>query len=130
MPNAQFLSEEWFEQVAKIAERAGSHGDVSARVQGVIAGGPDGEVKCCIVIEAGTLVTLEHGADADADLTLSVGYDDAVAIQTSKLRPTVAFMQGRMKTAGDPGVLLKLLPLTASADYEALRDRVNAATEY
>jgi len=44
--------------------------------------------------------------------------------------PTVAFMQGRMKTAGDPGKLLELLRSTAGPGYEAFRDAVAATTTF
>jgi hypothetical protein len=42
------------------------------------------------------------------------------------LDPNVAYMRGRMKTAGDPGLLLDLLAATDA--YGAWRERVRADT--
>jgi hypothetical protein len=42
----------------------------------------------------------------------------------------VAFLQGRMKTAGDPGRLLDLLAATARDEYHAARDQLLTRTEF
>ena len=47
-------------------------------------------------------------------MTLTMAWDDAVAMQRGGLDPSVAFMQGRMKVAGSMGVMLALLPVTAT----------------
>ena len=56
--------------------------------------------------------------------------DDAVALQRGETDPSVLFMQGRMKTAGDPGKLLALLACSAQPGYATLRDAVAATTEF
>ena len=49
--------------------------------------------------------------DADADATISVSFDDFKALSEGKLDPTMAFMQGKLKVAGDMGVAMKLQSL-------------------
>ena len=65
-----------------------------------------------------------------ADLTLTLTDADARAVVAGELDPSVAFMQGRMKVAGDMAPLLDLLAL---AGTDAARDRlgrVAGQTEY
>jgi putative sterol carrier protein len=64
------------------------------------------------------------------DLTLSLSWSDAAAIQSGSLDPSVAFMQGRMKVAGSMGLLLELLPAARDADHRELRRRVAELTDF
>ena len=52
--------------------------------------------------------------DADADATISVGFDDFKKMAKGELDPTQAFMLGKLKVAGDMGVALKLQSLFAN----------------
>jgi putative sterol carrier protein len=56
-------------------------------------------------------VVVEHasGTLVAPDVTLTATGADATAMAAGELDPNVTFMQGRMKTAGDPGLLLELL---------------------
>lgn len=97
---AAFLTDDWVADVAPLLaplDQAGGPG--GGRVQLVVSGGPDGEVRL--------------GAGDDADLVLTTTAPDARAILDGDLAVNVAFMQGRLKTAGDNAVLLRLLPLAA-----------------
>jgi putative sterol carrier protein len=47
-------------------------------------------------------------------VTLTASYPDASAMAGGGLDPSVAFMQGRLKTAGDPGFVLDLLASVAA----------------
>jgi putative sterol carrier protein len=47
-------------------------------------------------------------------VTLTASYADASAMAAGELDPSVAFMQGRLKTAGDPGLVLDLLACVAA----------------
>jgi hypothetical protein len=55
--------------------------------------------------------------DADPDLTLALSPDDAELARTGQLDPSVAFMQGRLKTSGDNALLLRVLAWTTTAAY-------------
>jgi putative sterol carrier protein len=49
--------------------------------------------------------------DAPADATISVAFDDFLKLAQGALDPTMAFMQGKLKVAGDMGVAMKLQSL-------------------
>jgi len=67
--------------------------------------------------EAGQLGPVEEGFEGEPDLTLSVSSVDARLIEEGKLEPSVAFMQGRLKSTGDNALLLELLAWSATADF-------------
>jgi putative sterol carrier protein len=60
----------------------------------------------------GTSVTNE---DKPADVTLTVAKSDLEDMAQGRLDPTMAFMSGKLKIAGDMGVAMKLAPLLAKA---------------
>ena len=62
--------------------------------------GDDGFVR----IE-GTEVTTD---DTDADATISISLEDAVAMMEGNLNPTMAFMQGKLSVDGNMGMAMKL----------------------
>ncbi|CAN5270767.1 SCP2 sterol-binding domain-containing protein [soil metagenome] len=49
--------------------------------------------------------------DNAADATVSIGWDDFLALSDGKLDPMMAFMQGKLKIAGDMMLVQKLAPL-------------------
>lgn len=68
---------------------------------------PDG----CIRID-GANVTNE---DTPADCTITVAKDDFEKMAAGTLDPTMAFMQGKLKVAGDMGIAMKLGPMLQKA---------------
>jgi putative sterol carrier protein len=120
---AQFLSDEWLDAV-RAAAGTGAPG-LNVRLE-VVAG----DTKFSAVVVDGELRELAAGGLPDADVSLTLPLEDAVAVQQGELAPTVVFMQGRMKTAGDPGKLLELLRATAGPGYAAFRAAVAASTTF
>jgi len=57
---------------------------------------------------------LQQGCDGEPDLTLALSPEDARLVAQGLLPPSVAFMQGRLKTSGDNGLLLSVLAWTAT----------------
>jgi SCP-2 sterol transfer family len=55
--------------------------------------------------------------DADPDLTLALSPDDAELVRNGQLDPSVAFMQGRLKTSGDNALLLSILAWTTTPAF-------------
>lgn len=49
--------------------------------------------------------------DKPADATVSIGWDDFIALSEGRLDPMMAFMQGKLKIAGDMMIAQKLAPL-------------------
>jgi hypothetical protein len=127
---ARFLTDEWLDELQKLGAAQAPFGAVSGRVQMVVTGGPDKDVKYVLVLDGGRVVEARAGTATDADLTLTVEYVNAVAMQQGELDPSVAFMQGRSKAAGDTGLLLQLLPVTRTDAYAAFREKLTALTDF
>ncbi len=106
---ACYLSPEWFAlglaAGADLPERPG----VSALVQHVVSGGPDGEVRYVTRLVDGRVTEHGLGSVDDPDATLATPYTEGLAIAEGRLDANAAFMQGRIKTAGRTGPLLALL---------------------
>jgi hypothetical protein len=126
----RWLSTAWFDETRAMAADQPARPGLSARIQYEITGGPDGDVSYGWVLEDGRLVSSGLGVLDEPDVTVTLGWEDAKAIQTGALDPNVAFMQGRMKVAGSMGVMMALLPVTNSPDAQDLRRRIAAVTDY
>src|SRR5689334_13378967 len=109
---AKFLSKEWMDESAKLAEGQPERPGATASMQYVITGAPDGEVKYYVTIDNGHLVSQDLGELPDAEITMTMTYDDHVKVQKGELDANAAFMQGRVKVAGNMAKLMSLLPLT------------------
>ncbi|MBV8950223.1 MAG: SCP2 sterol-binding domain-containing protein [Actinobacteria bacterium] len=127
---AKFLSQDWLDQARQLAEDQPAFDGATAKVQFVVSRGREGDIKFHELLENGKLLDARLGELPDADLTLTLPYADAAAVQRGELDPSVAFMQGRLKVAGDTGKLIDLLPLTRSPEYARLQDRVREITEF
>ena len=126
---AKYLSQEWLDESRKLAEDQPVRPGATAKMQYVVSGGPEGDVKYYWVLEDGKLLDSQLGEAADADFTLTMSYDDAKKVQQGELDPNAAFMQGRMKVTGNMGKLMSLLPLTQSAEYKAIQEKIRAVTD-
>jgi hypothetical protein len=126
----KWLTAEWFDETRAMAAEEPVRPGLSARIQGQISGGPDGEVTCHRVFEDGHLVSRGLGAIKGPDVTLSVAWGDAMAMQRGDLDPNVAFMRGTLKVAGSMGVMLPLLRAVHTPEYEDVRRRIADVTEF
>jgi putative sterol carrier protein len=126
----KWLSAEWFDQTLAMAGDLPAHPGLSARIQYDITGGPEGDVSYYSVVEDGRLKATAGGTIDAPDVTLTMLWGDAVAIQQGDLDPNVAFMQGRMKVAGSMGVMMTLLPMTNTPEYQDLRRRIAEVTQF
>jgi len=61
---------------------------------------------------------------------MTLTYEDSVALAQGELDANAAFMQGRMKVAGNMGKLMQLMPLTQSAEYQALQEQIRPLTSF
>lgn len=126
----KWLTQEWLDQTREMAQGQPERPGASARMQYVVTGGPEGDVKYYWVLENGHLLESELGELPDAEVTLTQSYDDAMKIQKGELDPNAAFMQGRVKVTGNMGKLMALLPITSSQEYKQLQSEIGAITEY
>lgn len=127
---AQYLSQEWQDDYKKLFnETQPPRPGVSARMQ-YVATGPDGDITYHWIIEDGVLTQAQVGPLEDAEVTMTMTLADAVAVQKGEMDPTGAFMQGKLKAAGDMAKLMSLMPLTNSVEYKTLQDQVRDITEF
>ena len=126
----QYLSAEWLDETRGLAASQPERPGASARMQYVVTGGPDGDIKYWWRLEDGQLLESALGALDDADFTMTLSYADSVKIQNGELDANAAFMQGRMKVAGNMGKLMQLMPLTNSPEYKSLQETIRTVTEF
>jgi putative sterol carrier protein len=127
---AKYLTQEWLDQSRELAKDQPERVGASAKMQYVVSGGPEGDIKYYWVLEDGKLLESQLGEIAEPDFTMTSTYDDSVAIAQGTLDANAAFMQGKMKVAGNTGKLMALLPLTMSPEYKALQEKIREITEY
>ena len=127
---AKYLSQDWLDQGKELAESQPERPGATARMQYVVTGGPEGDIKYYWILENGKLLESKVGEIPDADFTLTLTYDDSVKVQQGELDANAAFMQGRMKVTGNMGKLMALMPLTNSPEYKALQDELKAITDF
>jgi putative sterol carrier protein len=126
----KFLSQEWLETSKAMAVGQPERPGASARLQYVVTGSPAGEVSYYWILENGRLSDARIGVLPDAEVTLTETYDDAVLVNKGELDATAAFMQGRVKVAGNMAKVMALLPLTNSPEYRAWQDEINKVTDF
>jgi putative sterol carrier protein len=116
------LSDEWPPQEWFGALVGAESGGVTATVQFVVTGAPGGEARYFLELDGGRVVRAEQGSFPDADVTFTQTYDDAQQMQRGEFDASVAFMQGRMKFAGDMAKLMSPdFPLLAAITSIAAR---------
>lgn len=130
MAKVTHLSQAWLdlqrEVIGDLPERPGA----SARVQYVVSGAPDGEVRYTQDIVDGRVAATALGTDLEAEVTFAQTYDDAVQIARGTLDANAAFMQGRVKVVGDMGKVMALMPMTSSDEYRAALAEVASRTDF
>jgi hypothetical protein len=127
---SKWLSQEWLDETRNMAESQPERPGASARMQYVVTGGPDGEVKYYRVLENGKLLESNLGELDGAEVTMTQTYDDAKKVQKGELDANAAFMQGRIKVAGNMAKLMALMPLTNAPEYKQLQEQIREITEY
>lgn len=83
-----------------------------------VRGTPDGDVRLLLKADVGAL-TLALGSidltDERVDVTISLDYDDAIALSTGDLSAAAALTLGRIKVRGDLSVLAAAQELLRAA---------------
>lgn len=82
--------------------------DLNATVQFDLGAGNQHQL-----IFAGGTIRHEESLAEKADATLTMASDDFVALTKGQLNPMTAFMSGKIKVAGDMGLVMKLQSLLA-----------------
>jgi predicted lipid carrier protein YhbT len=126
----KWLTQEWLDETRKMAESQPERPGASARMQYVVSGGPDGDIKYYWVLENGKLLESQLGEMPDAEVTMTQTYEDAQKIQKGELDANAAFMQGRIKVQGNMAKLMALMPLTNAPEYKELQKQIQEITDY
>ena len=121
----RLYSDEWIaafnEAVAGLEPDAGA----SFRMLQVVRGGPEGTLRIVLSVHEGR-VALERVQDAEAasqdaepappvEVTVSVQFDDALALAQGELDPARLLAAGRVRVRGDLSVLVRGQELLAAA---------------
>jgi alkyl sulfatase BDS1-like metallo-beta-lactamase superfamily hydrolase len=129
---SKWLSQEWLDETREMAKSQPERPGATARMQYIVSGGPDGEVRYYWVLENGKLLDSQLGDIEGADITMTMSYDDAMKIQQGDLDPNAAFMQGRIKIGNNTNMakLMSLMPLTNAPEYKELQKEIRGITQY
>jgi putative sterol carrier protein len=127
---AKYLTQEWMDRAKELAQDFPETPGATVRMQQVVTGAPEGDVKYYTVIENGKTLEQNVGEDPQADVTLTNSYDDAVKIMKGELDANAAFMQGRVKVTGNMAKIMALMPLTNKPEYKEIQDKLRQETEF
>jgi putative sterol carrier protein len=126
----KYLTQEWLDTQREIAQEFPERPGATAHLQYIVTGGPEGEVRYYWVVENGKILEDELGEDPDAEVTMTITWEDSAKMQRGELDETAAFMQGRLKVQGNMGKLMSLMPLTQSPEYKAIKAKITEVTEF
>jgi putative sterol carrier protein len=127
---ATFLAEEWLDLQSTTAADLPAESGVSATIQYIVNGAPDGNVTYTIRVEDGRVVEAALGKDVAGDLTFTISYEGAQRLARGDLETGAAFMQGGLKVEGDMAKLIPLLELMHRADYRDYVARIADQTQF
>jgi len=128
---AGFLTPAWLELQHEAASDLAPEPGVSATVQHVVTGAPDGNVVYTVTYEEGQLARAALGpAGAEPDLVFTLTYDGARRVARGDLEVGAAFMQGTLKVEGSMAKLLPLIRRMHRPDHRAMVEKAAAGTDF
>ena len=122
----RLYSEEWIAAFNEAVAEVEPDPDVSFRLLQIVHGGPEGTVRVTLVAREGR-VTLarepardgtsgdEPAREPAPDATISLQFDDAVALARGELDPSGLLAAGRVRVRGNLSVLVRGQSLLAAA---------------
>lgn len=102
----EWPAQAWLDALASSDGGDGDGGGVTATVNFVVTGAPGGEGRYFLELDGGRVVRAERGSLPEADVTFTQTFADAEQMERGELNLSAAFMQGRMKFAGDMAKLM------------------------
>ncbi len=127
---AKYLSQEWHERAKELAQSFPERVGATARMVFVVSGGPEGDISYHQILENGKVLEQGLGVCENAEITMTITWDDSLKLHKGELDANTAFMQGRMKVAGNMAKLMALMPLTMSTEYKDIQVAIREHTDY
>lgn len=121
-----WLTPEWVEQARVMAGGLEGPATMAGTLQVDVTAMADGGATFHGTFAVGRLVSAGTGPADAPDAVVTLSDPDARSVMAGDLDPNVAFMQGRMKVAGDMGLVLDVLAMTATEAARACRARISA----
>ncbi|HEY3811459.1 MAG TPA: hypothetical protein VGL49_08490 [Acidimicrobiales bacterium] len=118
---AEWLSDEWLKEMAGLAASRPPVPEANGTVSVAITRGRSGDAAYHWSYRDGVPGDGGMGPTADADLVLTIADADARPVATGAVEPSVAYMRGRLKAAGDGALLLGWLASMAGEGYAEWR---------
>ncbi|MGH9187828.1 MAG: hypothetical protein ACRD0U_18790, partial [Acidimicrobiales bacterium] len=89
----KFLTQDWLDKQKELSVEFPERPGATARMQYVVTGTPEGDVKFYTLIENGNMLENKLGDDPEgAEFTMQIGYDDFSKVQKGELDASAAFM--------------------------------------
>jgi hypothetical protein len=116
---ADFATAEWAAEAAELWPLLPLAPGLTAAVSFGILMAPRKEVAFHWIYQTGEVVSGAPGPvpDGPRAAAFTVGRADAASVLSGDVAPSVAFMRGRLKTAGDNGVVLDFLASTETDGF-------------
>ncbi|MGD9798905.1 MAG: SCP2 sterol-binding domain-containing protein [Acidimicrobiia bacterium] len=100
-------------------------------VQVIVTGSPSGDTRLVATVDdAGGLSVGPADGGPAPDLVVTVPRAEAAALLAGRLRLDTAYMQGRVKVAGDHALVLRVLAASAGQGWAAGLARLAAVTAF
>jgi hypothetical protein len=131
MGDIAFLSADWVARQRDLGADLPERPGLSARVQVTVTdrGGRRTEAVYWLAWEDGRAVDGGTGTDPEAGVQLTAPAAVVRELAGGAVDASSAYMQGRLKTAGDQAALLRFLQLTATPEYDAAVRALAADTD-
>ena len=119
---ARFLTTDWFDRVNRSSMAVADVTDLV--IEQRVSGTPDGDIVYWVEVVNGVLRVGRDAPSSGATVVISTDYKTAVALATGARRAHDAFLQGRIKAAGDVTALRGLTAVVTgmSNALAAVRD--------
>jgi alkyl sulfatase BDS1-like metallo-beta-lactamase superfamily hydrolase len=121
-----WITQDWLDKHLDLADALPERPGATATIRFEVAGA--GTVSFTTTLTDGRMVANELDVDDEADFTLKFTEADFVAVIDGDLDLQAGYMQGRVKAAGNVGRLLSILPVTTSAEWCGVYQRLADAT--
>ncbi len=124
-----WLTQDWADEAADLASLLPPVPGASGSISLAVSGGARKEVHFRWGYDGGVAGSGVSSSRPEADLVLTLASPDAVDVFSGAVEPSVAFMRGRLKAAGDGGLLLGFLQSTTTPAFQAWRRGVAALAD-